>query len=409
MTDMELRIRIAPSLAELPAADWDACAVAETAKSTPEDKLSTELSTRGYVPNPFVSHDFLSSAEVSNSVGGRSGWQPRHLLAEDANGVLLGAAPCYVKTDSRGEYVFDQGWAEAFERAGGDYYPKLQVAVPFTPVTGPRLLARPSPVADAVRGALADALVEVTTASELSSAHVTFLTEPEWRLLGARGFLQRTDQQFHWANAGYATFDDFLTALSSRKRKTIRRERKDALGPGIEVVWLTGSDLTESVWDAFFTFYMDTGSRKWGRPYLTREFFSVVGEKMRDRILLVMARRAGRWIAGAINFIGHDAVYGRNWGAVEHHPFLHFELCYYQAIEYAIQNKLARVEAGAQGEHKLMRGYMPATTYSAHFIANPGLRRAVADYLARERAYVQAAGEELAAAAPFRKDLVEQD
>ena len=416
MTDIELRIRILPSIAEVAPAEWDACAAGVEVKAThedklspPGDKLSTKLSTRGYVSNPFVSHDFLSSVEGSNSVGGRSGWQPRHLLAEATNGVLLGAAPCYVKTHSRGEYVFDQGWAEAFERAGGDYYPKLQVAVPFTPVTGPRLLARPSPVADAVRGALADALVEVTTASELSSAHVTFLTEPEWRLLGARGFLQRTDQQFHWANAGYATFDDFLAALSSRKRKTIRRERKDALGPGIEVAWLTGSDLTESVWDAFFAFYMDTGSRKWGRPYLTREFFSIVGEKMRDRILLVMARRAGRWIAGAINFIGHDAVYGRNWGAVEHHPFLHFELCYYQAIEYAIQNKLARVEAGAQGEHKLTRGYMPATTYSAHFIANPGLRRAVAEYLARERAYVQAAGEELAAAAPFRKDLVEQD
>ena len=320
----------------------------------------------------------------------RTGWQPRHLLAEDANGTLLGAAPCYVKTHSRGEYVFDQGWAEAFERAGGDYYPKLQVAVPFTPVTGPRLLARPGPLAEAVRGALADALAEITTASELSSAHVTFLTEPEWRALGERGFLQRTDQQFHWENAGYASFDDFLGRLASRKRKTIRRERKEALEPGIEVAWLTGSDLTEAVWDAFFAFYMDTGSRKWGRPYLTREFFSIVGEKMRDRILLVMAKRAGRWIAGAINFLGADTIYGRNWGAVEHHPFLHFELCYYQAIDYAIAHKLARVEAGAQGEHKLARGYLPKTTYSAHFIANPALRRAVAEYLARERAYVRA-------------------
>ncbi len=330
-------------------------------------------------------------------------------LPRTSNRVLLGAAPCYVKTHSRGEYVFDAGWAEAFERAGGDYYPKLQVAVPFTPVTGPRLLVQPSPFDDTVRGALADALAEITTASDLSSTHVTFLTEHEWRLLGDRGFLQRTDQQFHWLNNGYASFDEFLAALSSRKRKTIRRERKDALAPGIEVRWLTGSDLTEGVWDAFFAFYMDTGSRKWGRPYLTREFFSIVGEKMRDRILLVMAKRAGRWIAGAINFLGADAIYGRNWGAVEHHPFLHFELCYYQAIDYAIQNRLARVEAGAQGEHKLMRGYLPATTYSAHFIANPGLRRAVAEYLARERAYVEAASEELAAAAPFRKDLVEQE
>jgi hypothetical protein len=351
----------------------------------------------------------LSSIEASDSAGAHTGWQPRHLLAEDAAGTLLGAAPCYVKNHSRGEYVFDQGWAEAFEGAGGDYYPKLQVAVPFTPVTGPRLLVRPSPFDDAVRGALADALAEITTNSDLSSAHVTFLTEHEWRLLGDRGFLQRTDQQFHWNNAGYGNFDEFLAALSSRKRKTIRRERKEALAPGIEVRWLTGSDLTETVWDAFFAFYMDTGSRKWGRPYLTREFFSIVGEKMRDRILLVMARRAGRWIAGAINFIGGDAIYGRNWGAIEHHPFLHFELCYYQAIDYAIQSKLARVEAGAQGEHKLMRGYLPATTYSAHFIANPGLRRAVAEYLARERAYVAAASEELAAAAPFRKDLVEHE
>ena len=346
---------------------------------------------------------------MSHSVGARTGWQPRHLLAEDTSGALLGCAPCYVKSHSRGEYVFDHGWAEAFERAGGDYYPKLQVAVPFTPVTGPRLLARPGPQAEAVRGGLADALAEVTTSNDLSSAHVTFLTEAEWQMLGDRGFLQRTDQQFHWENAGYANFDDFLAALSSRKRKTIRRERKEALGPGIEVRWLTGSELTEEVWDHFFAFYMETGSRKWGRPYLTRDFFSIVSEKMADRILLVMARRGGRWIGGALNFIGAGTLYGRNWGCVEHHPFLHFELCYYQAIDYAIAHKFARVEAGAQGEHKLARGYLPATTYSAHFIANPALKRAIAEYLARERAYVQAASEELAAAAPFRKDLVEQE
>ncbi len=412
MTDSELRIRIAQSLTEVPAAAWDACAggsLESTANVKHEDNLSPGLFTRGQADNPFITHEFLSSLEASFSVGARTGWEPRHLLAEDSNGTLLGVAPCYLKGHSRGEYVFDHGWAEAFEHAGGDYYPKLQVAVPFTPVSGPRLLARPGPLAEAVRGALADALVEITTASELSSAHVTFLTEPEWRALGERGFLQRNDQQFHWQNAGYASFEGFLAALSSRKRKTIRRERKEAMAPGIEVVWLTGADLTEAVWDAFFAFYMDTGSRKWGRPYLTREFFSIVGEKMRDRILLVMARRAGRWIAGAINFLGHDAIYGRNWGAIEHHPFLHFELCYYQAIDYAIQHKLQRVEAGAQGEHKLARGYLPKTTYSAHFIANPALRRAVADYLSRERAYVRAAGQELVAAAPFRKDLVEQE
>jgi predicted N-acyltransferase len=419
MTNIELRIRIVQSLAEVPAAAWNACAaisnadakraLAEPAQLTSEDNLSPEISTQAKVNNPFITHDFLSSIEASLSVGGRTGWQARHLLAETADGSLVGAAPCYVKTHSRGEYVFDHGWAEAFERAGGDYYPKLQVAVPFTPVTGPRLLARPGPLAETVRGALADALVELTTASDLSSAHITFLTEPEWRALGQRGFLQRTDQQFHWENEGYATFDDFLGALASRKRKTIRRERKEALAPGIDVHWVTGSGLTEEIWDAFFAFYMETGSRKWGRPYLTREFFSIVGEKMPDRILLVMARRAGRWIGGALNFLGHDSIFGRNWGATEHHPFLHFELCYYQAIDYAIQNKLKWVEAGAQGEHKLARGYLPRTTYSAHFIANPALRRAIADYLARERAYVQAASEELAALAPFRKDLVEQE
>ena len=228
-------------------------------------------------------------------------------------------------------------------------------------------------------------------------------------MLAERGFLKRTDQQFHWENAGFGTFDEFLGALAARKRKVLKRERREALQNGIEIDWLTGTDLTEAVWDTFFAFYMDTGSRKWGRPYLTREFFSLVGQKMADRILLVMAKRAGRYIAGAINFIGSDTLFGRHWGAVEHHPFLHFELCYYQAIDYAIAKKLPRVEAGAQGEHKLARGYLPTTTHSAHFIADPGLRRAIADYLARERAYVERAGEELAAAAPFRKDLVEQE
>ncbi len=416
--ETQLSIRMAQSLSEVLPAAWDACAtgdpscsgdLATAVKLTSEDNLSAQLLRRGYPPNPFVSHDFLSSLEDSHSVGGRSGWQPRHLLAEDASGALVGATPCYLKSHSRGEYVFDHGWADAFERAGGAYYPKLQVAVPFTPVPGPRLLARPGPLADAVRGGLAEALAEITASNDLSSAHVTFLTEPEWCLLGARGFLQRTDQQFHWLNDGYESFDDFLGRLASRKRKTIRRERKDALAPGIEVRWLTGSDLTEEVWDAFFAFYMETGSRKWGRPYLTRDFFSIVGGKMADRILLVMARRAGRWIGGALNFIGSDALYGRNWGAVEHHPFLHFELCYYQAIDFAIQHQLKRVEAGAQGEHKLARGYLPKPTYSAHYIANPALKRAIADYLARERRYVDAAREELAGYAPFRKDLVEQE
>jgi predicted N-acyltransferase len=401
----DLRIQIATSLAEVPASGWDACAIEPIAES----RLSPQSSTRGQPANPFVSHAFLSTLEQAKTVGGRTGWQPRHLLVETTQGELVGAAPCYLKSHSKGEYVFDHGWADAFERVGGDYYPKLQAAVPFTPVTGPRLLARPGPLAEKVRLALGDALAEITRQSELSSAHVTFLTKSEWEALGARGYLQRTDQQFHWENDGYASFEDFLAALNSRKRKVVRRERKEALAPGITIEWLTGSDLTEPVWDAFYAFYMDTGSRKWGRPYLNRAFFSMIGQAMPDRILLVMAKRNGRYIAGAINFIGADTLYGRNWGAVEHHPFLHFEVCYYQAIEFAIAHKLARVEAGAQGEHKLARGYLPHPTYSAHYIAHPGLRRAIADFLKRERAYVDAVGEELAAAGPFRKDLVEQE
>lgn len=419
MTATAIQIRLVSAIADIPAEQWNACAAGSSVSALDShshvldedngDKLSPDLSTRGQSPNPFISHEFLSAIEASGSTGPRTGWMPRHIVAETTDGELMGAMPCYIKSHSRGEYVFDHGWADAFERAGGDYYPKLQVAVPFTPVTGPRLLTRPSVLAGEIREALADALTSVTAQNKLSSAHVTFLTEAEWTLLGKRGFLQRTDQQFHWENEGYATFEDFLGALSSRKRKTIRRERKDALAPGIEVKWLTGSDLTEGVWDAFFAFYMDTGSRKWGRPYLTREFFSLIGETMRDRIVLMMAKRAGRWIAGAINFVGDSTIFGRNWGAIEHHPFLHFEVCYYQAIDYAIAHKLRRVEAGAQGEHKLARGYMPRTTYSAHYIDNPALRKAIADYLARERRFIESAQEELASYAPFRKDLAESE
>ena len=357
--------------------------------------------------NPFIAHDFLSALEISGSAVAKAGWQPQHLVLEDETGAVLGVVPCYLKSHSRGEYVFDRGWAEAYERAGGDYYPKLQVSVPFTPATGRRLLVVPGPQNGEREAALAQGLVELCRLREASSVHVTFMPEPEWHLLAERGFLKRTDQQFHWENAGYASFDEFLGALASRKRKVLKRERREALVNGIEVDWLTGSDLTEAVWDDFFAFYMDTGSRKWGRPYLTREFFSLVGEKMADRILLVMAKRAGRYIAGAINFIGSETLFGRHWGAIEHHPFLHFELCYYQAIDFAIANKLARVEAGAQGEHKIARGYMPVTTYSAHYIADPALRRAIADYLVRERAYVEAAGRELADMAPFRSEALE--
>src|SRR5271154_5139768 len=399
----ELRVHAVGAIGQVPAAEWDACAnPAPFAANTAEaQRLDQEN-----VYNPFISHDFLSALEESGSVGGRSGWQARHLIVKTADGAPLATAPCYVKSHSRGEYVFDRGWAEAYERAGGSYYPKLQVAVPFTPATGRRLLVKPGPHADVARQALASGLLELCRLDEASGVHVTFATEPEFKFLGELGFLQRTDQQFHWENSGYATFDDFLSALAARKRQTIRRERHEARTNGVSVPWLTGADLTEDVWDHFFTFYMETGSRKWGRPYLTRLFFSLVGETMRDRILLVMAKRSGRWIAGAINFIGSHTLFGRHWGAIEHHPFLHFELCYYQAIEYAIVHKLARVEAGAQGEHKISRGYMPRTTYSAHYIADPALRRAIADYLVRERAYVAAAGAELAAAAPYRKDIV---
>ena len=404
---IEVTLRVANSLKEVAAEAWDACANPVTGRDhgngadlAPRDAQENTLEDQY---NPFISYDFLSSLELSQSVRTRGGWQPLHLLAEDSNGTLVGAVPCYAKTHSQGEYVFDHGWAEAYERAGGSYYPKLQVSVPFTPATGRRLLVRPGPEADAVRGALADSLMDICRRSNASSVHVTFATQPEWDLLGRRGFLKRTHQQFHWENAGYDSFDGFLAALASRKRKTIRREREDALSAGISVHWLTGADLTESVWDAFFDFYMETGSRKWGRPYLTRPFYSMVGEKMRDRILLVMAKRNGRWIAGAINFIGSHTLFGRHWGAVEHHPFLHFELCYYQAIQYAIEHKLARVEAGAQGEHKISRGYLPTTTYSAHYIVDPGLRRAIEDFLKHERAYVAAAGAELAETAPFRK------
>ena len=391
--DKELRIRVLPAIGDVPASAWDACA---NPASNSQDQIY----------NPFISHAFLHALEVSGSATARTGWQPQHLIAETEDGAMLGAVPAYLKSHSRGEYVFDAGWAEAYERAGGNYYPKVQVSVPFTPATGRRLLVPSGENADLIRRGLASGLIELANMRHASSVHVTFAPEDEWRLLGEIRFLQRNDQQFHWENANYATFDDFLGALAARKRKVIKRERREALEPGIEVQWLTGSDLTETVWDHFFAFYMETGSRKWGRPYLTRQFYTLIGETMADKVLLVMAKRAGRFIAGAINFIGGDTLFGRHWGAIEHHPFLHFELCYYQAIDYAIQHKLARVEAGAQGEHKLARGYMPVTTYSAHYIADPALRRAIADYLKRERAYVAAAGSELAALGPFRKDLV---
>ena len=385
-------VKVEPELRSIDAAAWDACANPDQATF-----------------NPFVSHAFLKALEDAKCVGGRSGWMPQHLLAQVRPGEITGCMPAYVKTHSQGEYVFDHGWAEAYARAGGQYYPKLQVAVPFSPVPGPRLLAKPG--ADAARSAqlLAAGAVELARRLDLSSVHVTFCRHSEWQALAELGYLKRTDQQFHWLNQGYATFDEFLGGLSSRKRKAIRKERTQAVSAGLEIVHLQGADITEAHWNAFFAFYMDTGSRKWGRPYLNRKFFSRLGETMADRCLLIFAMRDRRPVAGALNLIGGDCLYGRYWGAIEHHPCLHFELCYYQAIDYAIRHKLPRVEAGAQGEHKLARGYLPAATYSAHWIADPALRRAVARYLDEERRAVEEQREMLAEYSPYRKVVEEQD
>jgi uncharacterized protein len=397
---VSFQVKIATSLKAVPAEAWDACANPQSSPGT--NSANGAYPAAGDSSNPFVSHAFLSALEESGCVSGRTGWGPAHVLVEDAAGRLVAAAPCYVKTHSLGEYVFDHGWADAFERAGGRYYPKLQVSVPFTPVTGPRLLACPGAHAGA-KAALVAGLRALRAQTKASSIHLTFLPEEDCTELAGQGFLARSGQQFHWFNEGYGSFDDFLAALASRKRKAIKRERRDPLARGITVEWLTGRDITEAHWDAFFAFYIDTGSRKWGRPYLNRTFFSLVAERMADRILLILAKRAGRYIAGAINFIGGDALYGRNWGCIEDHPFLHFELCYYQAIDFAIQRGLSRVEAGAQGEHKLARGYRPVTTWSAHDLADPALKRAVADYVERERHYIAAANEELESATPFRR------
>lgn len=386
----EIKIRVETSFTDIAKDEWDNLSGA--AKGRP-----------GSVYNPFVSHAYLSALEESGSATAETGWLGQHLLIEDQAGRIAGGLISYLKNHSQGEYVFDHGWADAFARAGGHYYPKLQSSVPFTPATGPRLLVRPGEDRQATQATLAAGLMELIRRHDASSAHITFLPEDELPVLETAGFLHRTDQQFHFANAGYGSHDDFLETLASRKRKALKKERRAALENGITIDWLTGSDLTESIWDQFFAFYMDTGSRKWGRPYLTRKFYSLIGERMADDILLIMAKRNGRYIAGAINFIGGDALYGRHWGAIEDHPFLHFEVCYHQAIDFAIGKDLARVEAGAQGEHKLARGYMPVTTHSAHYIAHPGLRRAVADYLVRERHEVEEIGEILGEHSPFRK------
>jgi predicted N-acyltransferase len=405
----DLRVRVATSLKAVPAAAWDACAnpqarpagaiaVAPESACEAADSLS-ELNR----DNPFVSHAFLRALEESGCVGGRSGWSPAYLLVEDGEDRLLAAAPSFVKGHSQGEYVFDHGWADAYERAGGRYYPKIQVAAPFTPATGPRLLVADGSRADEARAGLIAGLEALRDQVRASSIHVTFAQEPDLGALTAAGYLERHDLQFHWQNEGFASYDEFLATLASRKRKALKRERREALSAGITVEVLSGAKLTEAVWDDFHAFYEDTGSRKWGRPYLNRRFFSAIGQAMGERIVLVMARRAGRYIAGAINFRGRNMLYGRNWGCIEDHPFLHFELCYHQAIDYAIAHGLARVEAGAQGEHKIARGYRPVVTRSAHYLADPGLRRAVAAYLDSERMHIAQAQQELAAESPFRK------
>jgi hypothetical protein len=383
-------VRVISALGDIEPADWDACA-----------------NPQGAAYNPFVSWDFLQALEEAECVSAETGWLPQHLVL-DGSGAgdcreVAGVMPCYLKSHSQGEYVFDHGWAEAFEAAGGRYYPKLQASVPFTPVTGPRLMVRSGPDRQADQQYLGAALGELTRRLKVSSAHVTFARQDEWRILSEHGYLRRTDQQFHWIDQGYGDFEGFLATLASRKRKAIRKERREALASGLEIAWITGADITEAHWDAFFGFYMDTGLRKWGRPYLNRRFFSLLGERLAERVLLIMASRDGRTIAGALNLIGSDTLYGRYWGCLEDHPCLHFEVCYYQAIDFALANGLARVEAGAQGAHKLARGYMPVTTYSAHYIAEPGFRRAVEDYLERERQHVAFENQALSQQGPFRK------
>lgn len=388
-----IEITVLGSLAEIEPEDWDACA--GDGAGPPVD--------------PFTTHRFLKALEDSRSVGRRSGWIPRHLVAR-AGGTAIAVMPLYAKTNSQGEYIFDHNWAHAFENAGGSYYPKLQSAVPFTPATGRRFLVRPGFEAEG-RAALVQGALAVAEKIDASSLHVTFCTEAEREWGEGIGLMGRTTQQFHWLNHGYPDFDAFLADLASRKRKAIRKERERAQAFGGEIVALTGDALRPEHWDAFWRFYQDTGSRKWGQPYLTRAFFDRIHETMRDDILLVLARRNGRWVAGALNFIGRDTLYGRYWGCTEEHPFLHFELCYYQAIDWAIAHGLSRVEAGAQGEHKLARGYLPTPTHSLHWIANEGFARAVAQYLRAEERAVDHEIEVLTAYGPFRRggEPVEQE
>jgi predicted N-acyltransferase len=380
--ETSLSLRVAPKLAAIDAAAWDACAGPD---------------------NPFVSYAFLSALEDSGSANARAGWQPQHLTLAEPSGRIIACAPLYLKSHSYGEYVFDHGWAEAYERAGGAYYPKLQCAVPFSPVPGPRLLIHPAAPAETAR-LMIGGMVELARQLDVSSLHITFPTREEWVEFGAAGLLQRIGTQFHWENRGYGSFEDFLGALNSRKRKAIRKERREALDSGLDIRTLTGKEITRKHWDAFFRFYMSTSDRKWGSAYLTRRFFDLLGERLGDRVVLVMAEHQGEPVAGALNLRGTDTLYGRNWGCVGDFKFLHFEACYYRAIDYAIEHGLARVEAGAQGTHKIQRGYLPSETYSAHWIRDAGFARAVENFLERERLSVRAQMAELAEGSPFRQD-----
>jgi predicted N-acyltransferase len=376
-------LRVETDITAIAPADWDVCAGPD---------------------NPFVSHAFLAALEESGSANGKTGWLPQHMIMESENGRIIGVVPAYVKSHSYGEYVFDHGWAQAIERAGGRYYPKLQVSVPFTPATGPRLLVAPGADEDAVRRTLVAGLKAVAEKRELSSVHATFLEARDREAFEDARWLIRLGCQYHWYNAGYETFDDFLGALSSRKRKDIRKERQQIAASEIEMVTLTGGDLAPEHWDVFYRFYIDTSDRKWGSPYLTRDFFHRIGRTMADRIVLILARYRGEWVAGALNLLGSDTLYGRNWGCGADFKFLHFETCYYQAIDFAIANGLTRVEAGAQGEHKIQRGYLPVQMESAHWIAHPGLRDAIAHFLDRETVAMQEQIAMLSEHSPFRKE-----
>ncbi len=394
MNDAQIEITVHQGVGEICQSEWDACACPET-------------SDGARAIDPFTTHRFLSALENSGSVGPGTGWSSRPVSAS-LDGQIIAVAPLYAKGHSQGEYVFDHSWAHAFENAGGTYYPKFQMTVPFTPATGRRLLTHPDFEA-AGQAALVQGAIQLAANNEISSLHMTFCTENEADIGTQMGLMHRTGQQFHWQNAAYKGFDDFLTSLSSRKRKNIRRERATANDFGGQVTRITGDQIKPHHWDAFWRFYQSTGARKWGSPYLTRAFFDIVQEEMREEVLLVLAERDGDYIAGALNFIGRDTLFGRYWGCIEHHPCLHFELCYYRAIDYAIEHKLTRVEAGAQGEHKLARGYMPVTTHSLHWVADPGFSRAIEQFLEAEREAVEEENEILTSYGPFRKTGLEEE